>query len=139
MLGYRIESNSKTIENLNSDLSSDELEIYETVKPFTMTSIERVVAVIQATRYIVENNIKGDFVECGVWQGGSIMAACLTLLKMDAADRQIYLYDTFSGMSEPTDKDVQYDGEQAAILMNVDAVNGGGLGVTPIQRASPPI
>ncbi len=118
MLGYRIESNSKNDGMLTSDLSSDELEVYETVKPFTMTSLERVVSVVQATKYIVANCIKGDFVECGVWQGGSMMAACLTLLNLGISDRQFYLYDTFEGMSEPTDEDVQFDGKQAAAMMN---------------------
>lgn len=118
MLGYRIESNSKSDEMLISDLSSDELEVYETVKPFTMTSLERIVSVIQATKYIIANGIEGDFVECGVWQGGSMMAACLTLLNLGISDRRFYLYDTFEGMSEPTVEDVQYDGKQAAALMD---------------------
>lgn len=118
LLGYRIESDRKNDEMLASDLSSDELKIYETVKPFTMTSLERVVSVIQATEYIVANDLAGDFVECGVWQGGSMMAACLTLLKLGISDRRFYLYDTFTGMSEPTAEDVQYDGESAAALMN---------------------
>ena len=121
MLGYKIESNSKTDEMYTSDLSSDELKIYETVKPYTMTSLERVVSVVQATKYIVANGIAGDFVECGVWQGGSMMAACLTLLNLGVSDRRFYLYDTFEGMSEPTAEDVQYDGKQAAAMMNAAA------------------
>jgi O-methyltransferase len=47
-----------------------------------------------------------------VWKGGSMMAAALTLLRLDAADRDLYLFDTFQGMPPPTGEDVfsAYDG-----------------------------
>jgi hypothetical protein len=40
------------------------------------------------------------------------MAAALTLLRLDAADRDLYLFDTFRGMPPPTEEDVfsAYDG-----------------------------
>ena len=46
--------------------------------------------------------IEGDIVECGVWRGGSMMAAALTLLRLGDTDRDLYLFDTFAGMPEPT-------------------------------------
>jgi len=45
-------------------------------------------------------------VECGVWKGGSSMPVALALKGLDAMDRDLYLYDTYSGMSAPTDIDV---------------------------------
>ena len=41
-----------------------------------------------------------------------MMAAALTLLRLDAADRDLYLFDTFRGMPPPTEEDVlsAYDG-----------------------------
>jgi hypothetical protein len=41
-----------------------------------------------------------------------MMAAALTLLRLDAADRDLYLFDTFQGMPAPTEDDVfsAYDG-----------------------------
>jgi hypothetical protein len=44
-------------------------------------------------------------VECGVWKGGSIMAALLTLRRLGDFGRDVYLYDTFTGMTEPTRED----------------------------------
>jgi len=49
-----------------SDFGKDETEI---VRPRTMTSVERIYALIQALRYVSANDIAGDIVECGVWKG----------------------------------------------------------------------
>src|SRR5579872_3211964 len=53
-------------------------EIIDRVKPYTLTSYERIAALVDATRHIVRAGIPGAIVECGVWRGGSIMAAALT-------------------------------------------------------------
>src|SRR5207244_1911795 len=50
---------------------------------------------------------EGDFVECGVWRGGSMMLVALTLLKLARTDRRLWLYDTFAGMTSPSPEDVQ--------------------------------
>jgi hypothetical protein len=56
--------------------------------------------------------VPGAIVECGVWKGGSMMAAALTLLRLGVSDRDLYLFDTFQGMPPPTQEDVfaAYDG-----------------------------
>src|SRR5438045_6162334 len=56
-------------------------QVIETVRPFTLTSSERISALCHAVRYVTKNKIPGDIVECGVWRGGSMMAAALTLLE----------------------------------------------------------
>ncbi|MBS1730965.1 MAG: class I SAM-dependent methyltransferase [Bacteroidetes bacterium] len=97
----------------------DFLEMYEKCKPFTMTSIERMYALYTSINYIVKNGISGDFVECGVWKGGSSMMIALALLHHQIRDRKIFLYDTFEGMSAPTDDDISFSGESAAALLSV--------------------
>ena len=37
------------------------------VKPRTMTSYARIFALVVATRYVVDQHVAGDVVECGVW------------------------------------------------------------------------
>ena len=80
-----------------------------------MTTAIRVHAIIQAVKYILKNKIDGDLVECGVWKGGSIMAMALALKELGDTRREIYLYDTFSGMSTPTNVDISYNGASAQI------------------------
>lgn len=104
-------SEFKGVQKTNyTDFSKEELEIIEKVKPYTMTSPERIVSLIRAVNYIEQNNIEGSIVECGVWKGGSIMAALLTLKEKN---RNIFLYDTFEGMSEPTKSDLTLNGSSA--------------------------
>lgn len=73
-----------------------------TVKTTTTVSLY---ALYKAVEYIVKRNIPGDIVECGVWKGGSAMVIAYALLKMHEPHRKIYLYDTYAGMTQPTDED----------------------------------
>jgi len=95
------------------DFEPAQIEIIERVKPFTMTTPERLHALIHAVDYVTDNNIDGAFVECGVWRGGSMMAAALRLLERNAAHRKLMLYDTFEGMTQPQDNDTSNFGENA--------------------------
>ena len=68
---------------------------------------EKLYAVFEAVEYICKNRIPGDIVECGVWKGGCAMLMADILYRHQDKHRLIYLYDTFAGMSEPTEKDIQ--------------------------------
>ena len=96
------------------DLEPEFLELYELCREQTMTSIERMYALYTATRYVVENDVPGDFVECGVWRGGSVMIIALTLLRLGSTDRALWLFDTFEGMPPPSDEDIQEMSGRAA-------------------------
>jgi O-methyltransferase len=99
------------------DFHEDEVDIIRDVRPWTMTSTERIYALIQAVRYVSANAIPGAIVECGVWKGGSMAAVAKTLLQMQDMRRDLNLFDTFEGMSEPTATDVDYSGRQASELL----------------------
>ena len=104
-------------EKLPPDFDSQTLAIIQKVRPYTMTAPESLSELCSAVRYLVKNNIAGDFAECGVWKGGSVMAILYTLRDLNVADRNIYLYDTFEGMTEPTNVDVDLNGASAKDLM----------------------
>jgi len=100
------------------DVSPETRGVIERVRPYTMTSLERIAALCDAVEYVVRYGVPGDFVECGVWRGGSSMAAALTLLRMGITDARLYLFDTFAGMSEPTAYDTEIaTGKSAAALL----------------------
>ncbi len=80
--------------------------IVERAQPFTLTGEARLLSVIDSVRYCVARGIPGAFAECGVWRGGSVLAMALTLQEMGTEDRDLYLFDTFSGMTEPGAHDV---------------------------------
>ena len=80
--------------------------ICERVAELTMGGPVRVLALIDAVRYLHARRIPGAFAECGVWRGGSVMAMLLALRDLGAEDRDVHLYDTFTGMTEPSEHDV---------------------------------
>jgi hypothetical protein len=90
------------------DLSPADRAIIGRVRPYTKTSRERIAAMIAGARHIARHRILGDVVECGVWRGGSTMAAALALLEAGDTDRTLWLYDTFAGMpsADARDRDV---------------------------------
>jgi len=104
-------------EQFPPDFCSDETQLITEVRPLTMTSAERIYALIHAVRYVSSCGIAGDIVECGVWKGGSMVAIARTLLQMQDLRRNLYLFDTFKGMSEPTPHDLDYSGKHASNLL----------------------
>jgi|EndMetStandDraft_4_1072995.scaffolds.fasta_scaffold00261_10 hypothetical protein len=122
-LGYDLVKPDKrlVVNGLPADFEKATLDTYHKVKTYTMTTPERIASLCNAVNYLVKNNIHGDFVECGVWRGGSTMAAIDTLIKAGDTTRDIYLYDTFEGMSEPTEHDKVFTGTGADELMNSSA------------------
>ena len=88
-----------------ADLSPADRAIIARVEPFTMTSLDRRASLLGGVDHVVRHAIAGDIVECGVWRGGSMMAVALALLARGNTGRHLWLYDTFEGMSEPTDVD----------------------------------
>lgn len=93
------------------DCAPEDLALYRRLQPYTMTSAERMCGLIGAVRYVVQNQIPGDIVECGVWRGGSMMSVALTLLGLGLRDRHLYLFDTYAGMTAPGENDRSQFGE----------------------------
>lgn len=100
------------------DLEPEFLSLFERCKPFTRTSVERMYSLHKATQHIVRAEVPGAFVECGVWRGGSAMIAAMTLVAEKATDRDLWLYDTYEGMSEPTSVDLDWRGRSASEMMS---------------------
>jgi O-methyltransferase len=109
---------SKT--GLTDIIDEDFWKMYEFAKPYTMTSCERMFALYQATNFILDQKIQGDFVECGVWRGGSSLLMAQVLQKCNERERLIYLYDTFEGMSSPTEHDKDLNGKKASHILEVE-------------------
>lgn len=127
LLGFK---KKKTEDNVDARLADGVIsdiqeqyfwEVYNFCKPYTMTSVERMYALYKAVLYVLDNNIEGSFVECGVWRGGSSMLIAKMLVDKQVRNRKLYMYDTFEGMSEPTQHDVDYHGEDAKLLLNKSA------------------
>lgn len=122
-LGYTITKTDKRTRFYADITNSEFWEIHKLCQEFTMTSVERLYALYCSVEYIFSNDIKGSFVECGVWRGGSSMLIAKMLHNRNVNDRKIYLYDTFEGMSEPTNNDIDLRGSSASALLKENVNN----------------
>jgi len=130
---YQLVSNGVPV----TDLTAQDSEILQRIAGYTMTSVERQATLVSAVRYLVRRRVEGCIVECGVWRGGSSMAVALTLLQEDAAERDLYLFDTFEGMTPPTDADKTADGTLAQTYLDDDIRKQGYwcvAGIEDVQR-----
>ena len=99
------------------DFEQADVDLCRRVEPYTMTTPSRIYALVRAVEYISARSVPGAIVECGVWRGGSMMAVALTLLRLGVTNRELYLFDTFAGMTAPSEEDVTPSGERAADLL----------------------
>ena len=122
------------------EATESDAELIASLRPFTMTSATRLWSLIQAVRFLEREGIEGDFVECGVWRGGSVMAMASTLMQMQSTARRLWLYDTFEGMTEPTERDVEAaSGMKASTLLaSTEIADGNNVwcvaGLDDVQR-----
>jgi O-methyltransferase len=112
--GYHLTSPAEREAAALADLSEADRALIRRVDPFTMTSLERRASLLGAVDHVVRHGVPGDIVECGVWRGGSMMLVALALMARGDTSRDLYLYDTFEGMNEPTANDLSHTGESAA-------------------------
>jgi O-methyltransferase len=102
----------------HADFTANDWEIINFVKPYTMTSVERLKSLIDAVQYVANSRIEGDFVECGTWKGGSVMCMQKKLIGLNQTDRNFWVFDTFEGMPEPDSLDKNFKQTSAQKLMN---------------------
>jgi hypothetical protein len=95
------------------DFDAELIALVERVRPYTLTSPERIAALREAVRHVVRAGVPGAFVECGVWRGGSMMVVALTLRELGVDDRELVLFDTFTHMPLPGPEDVDLFGTHA--------------------------
>lgn len=100
------------------DVDQRTLDTVTTVRIYTRTTRAQVVALCDAVRYLTAARIGGDLVECGVWRGGSMLAAARTLLEAADRSRALWMYDTFSGIWD----DCGPDGDAGANAVSLPAV-----------------
>jgi O-methyltransferase len=118
---------------LSKDYDDEAARTIAAVKPWTMTSPEKLNALILTVRHIAKHKIPGDIVECGVWRGGSMQATARTLLETGDTSRHLYLFDTFEGMPPPTEEDIRHDGRSAADLLATNERTSGVWAVASLE------
>ena len=92
----RLEEASKNINFTSIEKIKDRL-LSEKLTMITRNSLSNTENCI---RDCITNNIEGDFVETGVWKGGSSILV-YNLFKILEEDRKVWAYDSFKGLPKP--------------------------------------
>ena len=108
--------------SIAATLDPTDAAILAAVRSRTMVGADRLAAVVDAARYVVRHGIPGALVECGVWRGGCAMAMAMAVIDESEhvgvqLDRDLWLYDTFTGMTAPTEVDITHTGMTAEAVL----------------------
>jgi len=93
------------------------MNIVAVCSPYTMVSTERLLQNIKSIDHVETNSILGDIVEIGVWKGGSMLAMIQQYESYGKNERHFHLYDTFTGMTPPSEHDKDMNGTLAQHLL----------------------
>jgi len=98
------------------ELTKQESDIVKYVKDkhLSMSSYENLWTTLLTCKHAVEKGIEGDFVETGVWRGGNALVAA-AYFKLYGVSKKVYLFDTYEGMTIPTDHDIKASNGEFAI------------------------
>ena len=88
------------------------MNLIRIVKPYTGLSYPRLSKLHEIASNIVKARVDGNFVECGVCDGGS--AGLLAYVARHNRNCNIWLFDSWEGLPEPKECDVSIRGEPGA-------------------------
>ncbi|MBL4589768.1 MAG: class I SAM-dependent methyltransferase [Alphaproteobacteria bacterium] len=95
-------------ENLPTAIPDQFKTLYKKYHAFSMVKWPGLYTAFNAVDHITKHKVDGAIVECGVWKGGCTAIMAEHLAGQDDIFRDFYLYDTYEGMSAPTDKDFSF-------------------------------
>lgn len=94
------------------------MTLRQNYQKYTKSSEARLRAMRDCVLAIERERLAGDIVECGVWRGGNIILA-----RKLAPERMCWLFDTFAGMTAPTELDRKPNGASALDSFRVKTAN----------------
>jgi O-methyltransferase len=84
----------------------------------TMIGRKRLENVRDCAKQIIEKRIPGDFIETGVWRGGSTIFMRAVLKAYDISDKRVWVADSFEGLPAPNEK--AYPADKGDIHHTID-------------------
>ncbi len=101
--GYYICTKVKS--DLNTRIEGRDWPIYAD----TMIGLKRLDNIEFCINQILKENIKGDFIETGVWRGGATIFMNAVLQFHNIPDRIIWVADSFEGLPKPNESKYAFD------------------------------
>ncbi|CAF1327584.1 unnamed protein product [Rotaria sp. Silwood1] len=89
----------------------------------TMVGQKRLINIEWSLRLVIANEIPGDFIECGVWRGGSSIFARAVFKALNINDRHVWLADSFQGLPKArTTNDNDHWSKQEYLKVSLEEV-----------------
>lgn len=76
---------------------------------YTMTGRSRMEVLVECVEDVLDRNIPGDLIECGVWRGGSCILMRAILAERKVTNRNVWVCDSFEGLPKPDTKKYPLD------------------------------
>ena len=83
-------------------------EIFNIVRPYTMVGEARLYSLFSLAKYVCAQDVRGNFVECGVAAGGSSALLAGIIARYSQRPRRLFCFDTFEGMPAASVLDTSY-------------------------------
>ncbi len=138
-LGTRLSTRVNDPAFLIAEASTDDIAIMRHAAAFSMTHPSAQWSFIEALRHTHRAGLTGAVVECGVWKGGNLVIAG-QMRKRLGDRREIWGFDTFTGMSAPSEHDHKFGddfdvAEKAKRLTNGDITDWCYAPIEEVQNA----
>lgn len=88
----------------------------------TMVGLTRLKSLRRQVTTVLQDDVPGDFIETGVWRGGSSIYMRAILAAHEVTDRRIWVADSFAGLPPPNPVDYPADAEDELYKIPVLAV-----------------
>jgi hypothetical protein len=90
---------------------------------YTMVGRARLDNIERCIRDVLERSVPGDFIETGVWRGGSVIFMRALLRVQGVTDRVVWVADSFEGMPVPENESDGWDlSEIGELEVSIDEV-----------------
>lgn len=100
------------------DVPKKFISAFDALEGIASSSWQGYFSIWQSVQYIQEHQIPGVIVECGVELGAGLVTIGNALEQFGSKDRTVLGFDTFSGMSKPTEDDFMSDRTPAEKVMS---------------------
>lgn len=91
--------------DLSIDRDQEFMDLLNEVRSYSLLSLPRLYSLFTLAKQICQQDIPGDFVECGVYKGGAAALLATVIKRYSSVPRKVFAFDTFEGMPDPTDRD----------------------------------
>jgi hypothetical protein len=82
-------------------------KLFEMIRPYTMIREARLFSLFELAKRVCDEDLPGNFVECGVAAGGSSALLAAVIARYSRRSRRLFAFDTFEGMPPPSAADTQ--------------------------------